>query len=64
MHTHVRAKAIEVVSASMALARDVASVRPQRRLCEVAERLTNFRALPVVVDLLSSDVFHPRDIGR
>lgn len=57
-------KATEVLSASMALVRDVASVRPQRRLREVAGRLVEFRELPVVADLLSSDAFQPRDVGR
>jgi hypothetical protein len=57
-------QAAHVVTSSLALMGDVASVRPRRRLAAVAGRLAKHRELPVVADLLSSDALHPLDVGR
>ncbi|OLT14907.1 hypothetical protein BJF78_17310 [Pseudonocardia sp. CNS-139] len=57
-------QAAAVVQTSLEVMGDVASVRPRQRLAEVAGRLTPYRDLSVVRDLLGSDALHPRDVRR
>ncbi len=57
-------QAVDTLRSSVAVMGDVASVRPRQRLCAVASRLAEHRALPVVADLLGSDALHPLHVGR
>jgi transcriptional regulator with XRE-family HTH domain len=57
-------QAAEVIRSSLAVMGDVASVRPRQRLAAVAGRLTPYRDLSPVADLLGSGAFDPLDIRR
>ena len=57
-------QAAEVVRSSLAVMGDVASVRPRQRLAAVAGRLTPYRDLSAVADLLGSGALDPLDVRR
>jgi hypothetical protein len=53
-----------VVSSSLEIMGDVASVRPRRRLAAMTSRLSEHRDLCAVRDLLSSHALDPLDVRR
>lgn len=57
-------RAVEVVESSLRIMGDVGSVRPRQRLSAVATRLTEYRDLGVVRDLLRSHSFDPVAVRR
>jgi hypothetical protein len=56
--------AAAVVTSSLHIMGDVASVRPRQRLAAVTSRLSEHRELSVVRDLLSGHTLHPLDVRR
>ncbi|MFD1516359.1 hypothetical protein [Pseudonocardia yunnanensis] len=57
-------QAADVVRSSFEIMGNVASVRPRQRLAVVASRLSEYRELTVVRDVLSSNALNPLDVRR
>ncbi|WP_433291513.1 hypothetical protein ACQPZQ_02320 [Pseudonocardia sp. CA-142604] len=57
-------QAAAVVTSSLQIMGDVASVRPRQRLAAVTSRLSEHSDLTLVRDLLSSHALHPLDVPR